>query len=82
MLRPGNLPPRIAQRHRTVEYRLAGLHVDAVGDEVAVAFELEALFGLRVAQSGFDIGADDLFRVGIQCGFVVLAAAVRMRIGE
>src|SRR5512139_4190664 len=36
-----SLRPRILQRHRPVEHRRARLRVDAVGDEVAVALELE-----------------------------------------
>ena len=38
--------PGVAQRHRAVEHRRAGLRVAQVGDEVAVPLELEALFRL------------------------------------
>ena len=49
--------PGVLQRHRPIEYRRAGLRVDAVGDEVAVPLELEALLRLRLLQRGFELRA-------------------------
>jgi uncharacterized protein len=51
--------PGILERHRAVEYRRARLRVAAIGDEVAVALKLEAIFRLRVPERGFELRGDD-----------------------
>jgi hypothetical protein len=56
--------------------------VEAVGDEVAKALELELLVWLRSGQAGLDVGGDHLLAVRIQAGLEVLAARVRLRLGE
>jgi hypothetical protein len=47
-----------------------------------VALELEALLGHRIRQARFQVGRDGFQRVRIQQGLEVLAAGVRLRIGE
>ena len=37
-----------------------------IGDEIAVALELEALFGAGIAQARFEQGGDDLLRLRIE----------------
>src|SRR2546426_4557656 len=67
--RLGGLPaPGVAQRHCAIELRLSRLRVHAIGDEVAVALELEALLGLRFLQRRLELRGDHLFRIRIQVG--------------
>ena len=60
--------PRILERHSTVEYRRAGLRIDAVGNEIAVALELEAVFRFDVSQCRFKLCSDNTlgFRIDIR----------------
>ena len=57
--------PGVAQRHRPVEYRGAGLRVLQVGYEVAVPLELEAIPALRVPQCRLEAGRDPPHRIRI-----------------
>ena len=59
------LAPRIPQRHGPVEHRRARFGIDAVGGEIAVPLELEAVFRLGVLQRRLEVSGDDfpeLFR--------------------
>ena len=47
-----------------------------IGDEIAVALELEALFGAGIAQARFKQGGNDLLRLGIE---VVEKIALQVR---
>src|SRR5438445_5671974 len=75
------LRKRIAQRYGTVEHRLAGCVVAAIGNEVAETFELERLLGLDLAQARFEPGAHDAARSRIEMVAVGLAVAIVVWIG-
>src|SRR6266542_6325125 len=68
----------VAQRHRPVELRRARCGVETVGDEVAVALELEALLGLRILQRRLELRADHLLRIRIQVLQKIPVARARM----
>ena len=76
------LDPAVLQGRDPVEHRLAGDAVDPVGDEIAVPLELEALVRLRLAHARLEVGGDHFQRVRIKRGDEVLAAGVRLRLGE
>ena len=77
-----SLGPAVLQTGDAVEYRSAGGVVEAVGDEVAKALELELLVWLRTSQAGLDVGGDGAFAVRIQAGLEVTPARVRLRLCE
>ncbi len=54
-----DFPPRIAQAHGAVKYRFTEFHINAIGDEIAVAFKLKTLLGLRITERLLHICGDD-----------------------
>src|SRR5688500_3679664 len=73
------LTPGIPQRHSTVEYGHSRFRVLEVGNEVAVALELEALPGPRFFKRGLELRADDSPRSGVQVEDEIAAARAGMR---
>src|SRR3978361_2327932 len=60
------LAPTVAQTDDAIEYGLTRFRIDPVGDEIAMALELIALFRQRVARARFQVGVDHALRIRIQ----------------
>src|SRR5579871_5608179 len=76
------LLPGIPQRDGAVVDRLSRTMQRAVGDEVAVAFELKALLRRSGEQGGFRPGAGNAARVGIQVEQKIALSGPRLGNGE
>src|SRR5690606_8876773 len=76
------LGPRIAKRHGAVEHRLPQLRIQAIGDEVAMALELETILGTGILERRFKLRLDHAHRIRIDVQQEVAVAGARIGHGE